>query len=317
MEARVEQNVRVGPAVEMEARVEQNVRVGPAVEMEARVEQNVRVGPAVEMEARVEQNVRVGPAVEMEARVEQNVRVGPAVEMEARVEQNVRVGPAVEMEARVEQNVRVGPAVEMEARVEQNVRVGPAVEMEARVEQNVRVGPAVEMEARVRVAESPADSEECATVVPGVERRFLIEHEHHSRREGDVEEEHASFVHGAGGAEDRRPPLVDVVAFRTRAAVCLAELSRGVLCCRSAYGALRVPILKVLHLLFRGSSALCRQRGSGWLSFSILKHTVLHIAFARRGRALPASHGPGSDLSSRAAPPGPCSSPPPLRLLRS
>ncbi|KAJ1123083.1 hypothetical protein NDU88_001556 [Pleurodeles waltl] len=85
----------------------------------------------------------------------------------------------------------------------------------------------------------------------------------------------------------------------------------------SAYGALRVPILKVLHLLFRGSSTLCRQRGSGWLSFSILKHTVLHIAFARRGRELPASHGPGSDLSSRAAAPGPCSSPPPLRLLRS
>ncbi|KAJ1202246.1 hypothetical protein NDU88_006046 [Pleurodeles waltl] len=86
---------------------------------------------------------------------------------------------------------------------------------------------------------------------------------------------------------------------------------------RSAYGAPRVPILKILHLPFRGSSALYRQRDSGWLSFSVLKLTVLHVVFARRGRALPASHGPGADHSSRAAPLGPCPTPPPLRQLRS
>lgn len=39
------------------------------------------------------------------------------------------------------------------------------------------------------------------------------------RCEGDIEEEHAALVHGARRPEDGGPPLVDVVAFGTSAAV--------------------------------------------------------------------------------------------------
>ncbi|KAJ1141763.1 hypothetical protein NDU88_008091 [Pleurodeles waltl] len=72
----------------------------------------------------------------------------------------------------------------------------------------------------------------------------------------------------------------------------------------------------LLHLLLCGSSALCSQRGSGWLSFSFLKSTMLHSAIARRGRVPLVTLRPGASRSAWLAPSRPRPIPPPLRRLR-
>ncbi|KAJ1158628.1 hypothetical protein NDU88_011316 [Pleurodeles waltl] len=64
------------------------------------------------------------------------------------------------------------------------------------------------------------------------------------------------------------------------------------------------------------STALCSQRGSGWLSFSFLKSAVLRSAISRRGRLPLVTLRPGASRSAWLAPSRPRPIPPPLRRLR-